>query len=385
MISKPKQLAAFIGLLASSAIMLKFFPAPFIWILLAWGGALFAWGVMRSQTRTGVVVFNFAFLLFALAGVEIWLTVEHLGEVSIVKTQPPGYIQVHPYLGSRPAASNISRITAHYGNELVYDVEYTIGDDGLRLAPPVDAGDKRGCVLFFGGSFMYGAGVADSEALPYQVGVQSGGQYETYNFGFHGHGTNQMLSALEHGYVADRLDCKPTHAVYLAIEDHLTRMQGIGWRSFGPKYVPDASGGVTFAGIFRDLARDHWWSRVIEPRLRKSKLATKVLNHTRPPGEVEFDLFASVVKQSVDIIREDFPEAEFHMLVWDHWSEDDGSGIGDLVRLTKTVDGLHMVSEILPRFHRTPEIYRLHEHGRHPNPLAYEILARYVLEEILEH
>jgi hypothetical protein len=54
----------------------------------------------------------------------------------------------------------------------------------------------------FGCSFTFREGVEDREAMPYLVGELS--KYIVYNFGFHGYGAHQMLSALEYGIV-DRI------------------------------------------------------------------------------------------------------------------------------------------------------------------------------------
>ena len=384
MSGQTNQKLSFFALVVGSAIALKFLPAPFIWIFLGWGAALFAWGFLRRQTNLGVVVFNFAFVVLALAGAEIWLTVAESDEIHVKITHTPDYIRKHPYLGTRPKPSSVNRTTARYGDQLIYDVEYTIGDNGLRVTPPVTANEVDGCVLFFGGSFVYGAGVNDAEALPYQVGVQSDGRYAIYNFGFHGHGPGQMLSALEHGYVDEAIDCNPTHLIYLAIRDHVLRVLGVGRRSFGPKYVSDGNGGVVYSGIFRDSVRIKWLTGVGGYRIRKSKLASRVLDYSRPPGEEEFELFAAVVRQTREITRADYPGSQFHMLVWDNcWGVED-SGVGDLERLSRMMDGVHLATEILPHFRCNAEPYQIHSLDGHPNALAHQMLARYVVAEILK-
>jgi len=375
--------ASVLGLLAASALALKFAPAPFIWIPLLWAMALFVWGFRRRHTTIGIAVFNVAYVALAFAGVETWLQVQDLGQIGVVRTYAERYQERHPYLGSRPRPSVVERATAMYGDELVYDVEYTIGENGLRLAPPVDPDSLRGCVLFFGGSFVYGEGIADTEALPYQVGLQSAGRFSVFNFGFHGHGAGQMLSALEHGYVDEAIDCMPSHAIYLGMESHVARLRGAGWMAFGPKYVADGNGGVTYRGLFRDSVRVNWMTRVIEPRARKSKLVSWVLDYTRPLNDEDFELFAAVVEQTAEAQRTKYPGIESHMLVWDDWESDD-SGVGDLERLSRGLDGIHRASAILPQFDAQPQLYRIHERDWHPNALADRLLAAYIVSEILE-
>jgi hypothetical protein len=370
-----------LGLLGASALAFKFIPAPFVWIPLGWGIVLIAWGFRRRGKAVGVVAINFAYISLALAGVEAWFQVDEYGQVGVVKTYDLRYQERHPFLGSRPKPSVVEHATATYADELIYDVEYTIGEDGLRLAPPA-ADPAADCVLFFGGSFMYGEGLDDEEALPYQVGVQSGGRARVFNFGFHGHGASQMLSALEHGYVDDAIDCLPTHAVYLAIDSHVERLLPGGWRSFAPRYVRDGAGGVVFRGLLRDAAPVNWFTTTIEPRLRKSKLVSRILDYSRPPGEETFDLYIDLVAQAAETQRDRYPGIEVHMLVWDDWDEGE-PGIGELTELTGDLDGIHRASAILPGFTDSTQQYRIHSRDWHPNALANRLLAGYVVENIL--
>lgn len=370
-----------LGLLGASALAFKFGPTPFVWIPLGWGVALIAWGLRRRGKAVGVVAINLAYVALALAGVEAWLQVKDSRRVGVERTYAVRYQERHPFLGTRPRPAVVERATATYADEVIYDVEYTIGDDGLRLAPPA-ADSATACVLFFGGSFMYGEGLADAEALPYQVGVQSGGRVRVFNFGFHGHGAGQMLSALEHGYVDAAIDCDPTHAVYLAIGSHVERLLPGGWRSFAPRYVSDGAEGVEYRGLFQDSARVTWFSTNVEPRLRKSKLATRILDYSRPPGAETFALYAAVVAQAAQTLRTRYPGIETHMLVWDDWDDGD-PGVGDLTELAAELDGVHRVSAILPEFSDSTRQYRIHPRDWHPNALANRLLAGYVVENIL--
>ena len=78
----------------------------------------------------------------------------------------------------------------------------------------------------------------------------------------------------------------------------------------------------------------------------------------------------------------DYPEAEFHVLWWDEDDVDNKAISDDLRRRGITV---HLMSDILPNYRADDlnEIYRLHEWDPHPNALANELIARYVVERIL--
>ena len=82
------------------------------------------------------------------------------------------YYQSDDILGYRPIKNTV-KLSArrYYRDELLYDVRYTIGPDGLRQSMPFgDVNSPAGCVVFFGGSFTYGEGVNDHETMPFQVG-----------------------------------------------------------------------------------------------------------------------------------------------------------------------------------------------------------------------
>ena len=59
---------------------------------------------------------------------------------------------------------------------------------------------------------MFGAGLNDTEAMPYQVGLKTNGEYRIYNFGVNAYGPHHMLSALEHGFVENIIKGKPTYS-----------------------------------------------------------------------------------------------------------------------------------------------------------------------------
>jgi len=77
----------------------------------------------------------------------------------------------------------------------LYDVTYTIGDDGLRITPKYELNELDQCIVIFGGSFTLGEGLNDEESMPYLIGNFS--KFNTYNLGFYGYGPHQMLSAFK--------------------------------------------------------------------------------------------------------------------------------------------------------------------------------------------
>lgn len=76
-------------------------------------------------------------------------------------------------------------------NTIIYDVVYTIGEDGFRKT----LGDQSAKINVFGGSFAFGEGLNDYETLSYFLKSEYG--LSSKNWGMHGYGMNQVLYLLE--------------------------------------------------------------------------------------------------------------------------------------------------------------------------------------------
>jgi hypothetical protein len=95
-----------------------------------------------------------------------------------------------------------TRLTTLDG-ELIYDVVYTIGEDGLRVTPEqrressVRSRKIPARINVFGGSFVFGQGLEDDQTLPFYLARELG--LDAKNFGFMGWGPQQALVILESG------------------------------------------------------------------------------------------------------------------------------------------------------------------------------------------
>lgn len=105
------------------------------------------------------------------------------------------FVEDGPY-GLHPTPAVSIEDAAKVGKATVFDVHYTFDQNGLRISPPANS-TTTGCVLFFGDSYVWGWGVSDREAAPYQLGLMSGGSLNIYNFGFAAYGVHTMLGQLK--------------------------------------------------------------------------------------------------------------------------------------------------------------------------------------------
>ncbi len=116
------------------------------------------------------------------------------------------------------------------------------------------------CVLLFGDSFTFGAGVSDEETYAAQIVMQSGGRVATQNFAVGGWGPHQFLAGLQSGRFQRAVRCKPTDAVFLMIPSLIWRANGVTnpWDTNGPRYRLDADGRPVRDGKFGDPDPYNW-------------------------------------------------------------------------------------------------------------------------------
>jgi hypothetical protein len=101
----------------------------------------------------------------------------------------------------------------------------------------------------------------------------------------------------------------------------------------------------------------------------------------------DVDLWIGIVATSRDYVRHHFPACEYHVLFWDERpsSEETVRRLalameGDLDREGISFD---VVQSILPDYDRSHAKYELDPVDTHPNAIADEIIARYVVTHVL--
>lgn len=372
---------------------------PYIYGAAIW--ALLCGYATTTGTRPWVKAawLNLGVLLLTLGMAEIYFDRVYFAE------EPPSeerfsdddnLFREHDLLGFAPAKDRSYTHVRWYGHEVIYRVTYTIDGHGLRIAPPfrIVPGNDPPCLLFFGDSFTFGEGVNDEETLPYRVGRKSQGRYQTVNFAFLGYGPHQMLAQLQQGLVDAAIHCRPVYAIYQALPDHVSRAAGLEvWDQHGPKFVLEQDGAVEWKGPFdeekpfrlHDVFRRFHTERVpakVAQQLERSALYKGLLYMHRPIDDNDIDLFVGIVDATRRIIEARYPGAQFHVLFWDFTGPDTGE--------TRIIEGLnakrlslHRISAILPDYRAHPERFWIHSVDRHPNPLAHERLADYVLTTLV--
>ena len=127
--------------------------------------------------------------------------------------------------------------------------KYTINEHGHRKTINSDLNTNE-CIVFFGGSIIFGQSLNDDETLPHYVSKKLNGEKKVFNFAFNGYGPHQFLSKIENNYLDELKTCKKLDFIYLYINDHIGRV--VGKRSWGdksPRYISNG-GDLAQNGFF---------------------------------------------------------------------------------------------------------------------------------------
>ncbi len=360
-----------LGSLGAAAAAIVWLSQPYLWV---YGAALAALGLAMLRSSRKALWFNLAAPFVLLFVLEVWAGSR--SGLSTDGSRSEGYTVAHAELGYGPAPGYVAHQRRSSGQELVYAVDYTIDRHGLRLGPPVAPGGGAECLLFFGGSFTFGEGLGDREALPYQVGLLTEGRYRVYNFGYHGYGPHQMLAALEGGLVDGVIACRPRVVVYQAIRDHASRAAGHKfWDTRGPRYEVGADGSAVRRGRFDDGATT--WPEWLRVALLKSAFFAALAHWHPEAGPDDYARFVAIVDTARRHTDAHYPGSEFHVLLWDKAGREMDDG------LRAAGIRVHLVNEILPDRLDDRVRYQIHARENHPNAEAYAGIARYLVDEIL--
>lgn len=201
------------------------------------------------STRPGIAAAIFglgtAFAAVGLFEATFWTLNQRRHEVRDVSAIQPEF---------RPGET--ATATLVIDGETIFDVRYTIDNGYRRVSPHSDDTNPEREILFFGGSFVFGHGVADDETLPDYV-AQQWPNTRVVNYGFPGHGPQHMLERIDDVEAEVDFKAAETVAVYVFIPDHVRRAVGsmriaAGWGRNFPDYRIDPNGVVSKAGVFSD-------------------------------------------------------------------------------------------------------------------------------------
>lgn len=262
------------------------------------------------------------------------------------------------------------------GDQRLYDVVYTIGPDSFRVSQrPAGA---RSCVLHFGDSNTFGEGVNDNENYVWQLTDVSNGSIGTHNFGISGYGPHHALGGLQSGRIARAVTCKPTHAVFFFIPEHVGRIAGRApWDAHGPRYALK-DGKLIREGNFDSAGLP---ARAV-PDLDEGILGWRRLIGIDALGTKEDgELAAAVMIEIAREIDRQWPGTKLHVVYWKIFNSRRMDEIA--ARLTTAGIVLHQPDAIIPGYTGQWQKWVLSPLDRHPNPPAHRRIAIYIAHEIV--
>jgi len=129
-------------------------------------------------------------------------------------------------LGSYFKPNCKSRWVRKQRDRVLFDFMFSTDHLGRRIVP-MTSFPRRKISLFFGGSFVLGAGVNDNETLPYFFSKFLS-HYKSYNYGGSGFGPQHMLASLEEKHISDEIQYsgEDVSLFYLFLPFHISRAVG---------------------------------------------------------------------------------------------------------------------------------------------------------------
>ena len=384
-----RQIILFAGFLVFSYVAVHHFSYPLIWVSAGWTVFSGAAAMLSRRTLSKAIWINLAFCFFLVGALETYAALSLRARHSAAPEGPQlqttrslDYMDSHAILGYAPRPNSRADVQLNYGTETIYTISYTFDAHGLRIAPPVEPGGCDRCVLFFGGSFTLGEGVADNETLPFQVGLQS--RCPVYNFGFHGYGPHQMLAAIEKGMLADIVACQPQAVIYQAVLDHVSRVAGLSsWGADTPRYQISGDGTLQHSGRFSDIdgLGDHF-----RAAWRQTQIYHRFVRNRIRADSDDVELLIAVVAASKRKLKALYPGIAFHIILWDNASD---KKVKQKLyeRLYTGLAGkgfhIHLASQMLSGYLQNRSDYELSPHDNHPNARAYREMAVYITRNVL--
>ena len=367
-------------------LALKYSAAPFGWLGLAGFVFCLQLCVAFKHALLRNTALMAAFAILPLAIVEFFLVWQNPAITWATYEPSRSMFQLSDDLGYGPLISTKVHATRHHEESLLYDTWYSIDDHGLRITPDNSGSDSDKCLLFFGGSFTFGEGVADFESTPNRVAQYTRGEYRIFNFGFPGYGPHQMLSALERSLVKQvASSCKQVHAIYSGLTQHVGRAAGLAqWDVHGPKFILGENGSALNSGYF-----DTGQSRITRQwhkQIRKSRIYGKLfpLRVGGPYTQNEIDLYTAIVTSARLALETQFgADTKFTVVFWHPmFHERNTTAFDQILKAFRQRNVVPYIIDDQVLVGDDPLQYIISQYDEHPNAIAHENVADFLTQAL---
>ena len=336
------------------------------------------------KKRAGRIVFlNLALLcaLFAFLEGALWLRAGLSEGGSFHRIKPHFEREMnsdHPVLGWAPEPGRRYKAKKTRGDEVLYDVNYTIDENGFRVTPPPQQEDAP-AILFTGCSFTFGEGLNDEESYPYKVSQKLDGKYKVCNLAFSGYGAQQTLANIRHGLYKKALgESQPLAVVHLSIPDHPNRAAGaLSWGQRAPRFFFNSDARLETTGTFETSGTTGEWLRYVRLKeAEKSELGQRLFSYRTSDEDIE--LWIEMLKSARRELQESYPDTPFLVVLLN--SPDPATKRMEEA-LKKSGLTYHLLYTDIPDMR--DEKYKIPV-DRHPNTLGTDKLADYMIDFVLK-
>ena len=284
--------------------------------------------IYRANNKYIYIIISCFFITFFLF--DIIIKTKHPNSAYITKTEIE--YEVNEHYGYHPKKNRKFNEEIYYKNNLFKKNNYTINNFGHRK---IENSTKiiDNCIIFHGGSNIFGQSLNDNETLPFYVKSSLNNRYNVFNFGFNGYGPHQFLSKLENNYIEELSSCSNSIIIYLFIADHIGRTAGKrSWGDKSPRYI-FKDNKLIQKGFFSDFPFK------IIMKLRKNFRHSQVFNiihNVESVNEKDKQLYLSILKQIEKVSKEKFKKTRFIYIIWDdiHIKHDE---LNDFFNLSENV------------------------------------------------
>jgi hypothetical protein len=222
-------------------------------------------------------------------------------------------------IGNVPYSDSVYTALLVNGKDTVYNVKNTIDSYNKRLTPGHDP-LKNKYALFFGCSIAFGTGLNDDQTLPFYF-QQQNKEFNAYNYGIPGHGTNHMLARLQYQDLTKQVKEKNGVAFYIFFWDHINRSIGTmdrycEWLSNAPYYEMKGDQLIR-KKMFKDGR--YFTSKFYELVYQTNIIKYFKIDFPTKLNENHFELVAEMVNQSKKEYQKQFGNDKFYCVFYPNW------------------------------------------------------------------
>ncbi|WOJ89395.1 SGNH/GDSL hydrolase family protein [Methylocapsa polymorpha] len=260
----------------------------------------------------------------------------------------------------------------------IYNADYTIDANLLRQTKSCEAGPT---IVFFGCSFTFGDGVADSETMPQVFADALDRKQRVLNLGFTGYGPQQFLREMETGLFDSVIGPQPTLFIFLTAAWHAERTACKSyWTAHAPLYALE-NDQIVFKGACNEGAS--LWLREWLENTALYRVTIEPYRHKVSHDDI--DLYIRVLLAAVNLAKQKYgvPTLIPYLRVEDDYLK--GTGFNDETIIKRLQDGgAYVVDASLAKEEAEGAIISMKGDG-HPTPFAHRVRASLLKDYVQRH